>query len=65
LSVILNKKHHKSFFSGVKQLRISKRFTKAGVGTFLLSRAAWIVHYHWRAAKSINNSTFVYLWGRV
>jgi len=30
-----------------------------GWGTFLLSRTAWNVHYHWRAAKSINNYTFV------
>ena len=25
-----------------------------GWGTYLLSRAAWIVHYRWRAAKSID-----------
>ena len=25
-----------------------------GCGTYLFSRAAWIVHYRWRAAKSIN-----------
>jgi len=25
-----------------------------GWGTYLLSRSAWILHYRWRAAKSIN-----------
>ena len=25
-----------------------------GMGTYLLSRAAWIVHYRWRAAKLVN-----------
>jgi len=29
-----------------------------GWGTFLLSRAAWIGHYRWRAAKSSN---FIFL----
>ena len=35
-----------------------------GWGTYLLSRAAWIVHHRWHATKSINNSTFFWLWRR-
>jgi len=27
---------------------------RAGVGTYLLSRASWIVHYRWWAAKSVD-----------
>ena len=29
-------------------------FLKQGCGNYLLSRTAWIVHYRWRAAKTIN-----------
>jgi len=37
-----------------------------GWRTYSLSRAAWIVHYRWRAAKSMilsENSTFTKVWG--
>jgi len=33
-----------------------------GWGTYLLSWAAWILHYHWRAVKSINFIPKFYLY---
>jgi len=31
-----------------------QRYSTIHAGTYLLSRAAWMVEYRWRAAKSIN-----------
>ena len=53
----LKKVYEKCFKSALKLREKCFKTTwwfGAGLGTYLLSRVAWIVHYHWRAEKSIN-----------